>query len=589
MESKEATLDGKINDASSPSPSPSPSTLKSSAGASPSGAGAFTYNRHAYSHAQTPPPRHAGTKRSLEDVESKTDTAETQNPDEKKDTCSAALQDCPNSADPTISNLAEKISDTSFQSLTQPINLSKITGTSGEEDRPNDRHAYSRALQGDRISAAASNKKAGSIMSSSNSKWEIMFARLEAFNEKHGHCLVPNRYTGDPALGSWVSTQRRQYKILSSGSSESTPMTPARAHRLEAIDFAWATRDPRHVPWESRFNQLVEYKKKHGDCLVPIGYKGNSQLANWVSTQRQEYKIKNDGKPSRLTPERIQRLNEIGFVWEAQRGGSRAKNKKPRLVDDAMLRSSFQHGPRMVSDNSIDIGTGSPDQTALQRPRSAIRSQSHSPYTPHPTPTDKLLLQRNQSVPYVAAHHQKEFHRNLTNGYDSKNFATHQSYLQFCNSQVLPTQSFDSQHASTFPTGHAATFMTGQLPNSNTKGGHVNFAEPHPGSNLKQPPERKVTSDDDVFADAEEDTEMSSMADAYFESKRADVVSHSNGQTFAQPEALTVKKQQPFQLAKAKTVTRAVSADLESGPFAPKTKRDENDAAMALLSWTPRG
>eukprot|EP00978_Attheya_sp_CCMP212_P032236 scaffold124861_cov31-Attheya_sp.AAC.1 len=65
--------------------------------------------------------------------------------------------------------------------------------------------------------------------------------------------------------------------------------------------------------------------------------------------------------------------------------------------------------------------------------------------------------------------------------------------------------------------------MTGQIPNSSTKGGNVNFAEPHPGSNLKQPPERKVTSDDDMFADAEEDTEMSSMADAYFESKRADV------------------------------------------------------------------
>jgi hypothetical protein len=268
MESKEATLDGKINDPSTPSPS----TLNSSLGASPSGAGAFTYSRHAYSLAQTPPPRHAGTKRSLEDAESKTDTAETQNPHKKEDTRSVTLQGLVSSADHKSSNLAEKISDTSFQSLTQPINLSKITGT-GEEDRSNDRHAYSRALQGNQTSATVNNKKDGSIMSSSNSKWEIMFDRLEAFNEKHGHCLVPNRYTGDPALGSWVSTQRRQYKILSSGSSESTPMTPDRAHRLEAIGFAWATRDPRHVPWESRFNQLVEYKKKHGDCLVPIGYK----------------------------------------------------------------------------------------------------------------------------------------------------------------------------------------------------------------------------------------------------------------------------------------------------------------------------
>ncbi len=42
------------------------------------------------------------------------------------------------------------------------------------------------------------------------------------------------------------------------------PMTPGRAARLDAIGFGWSTADPRHVPWEMRFEELVAFKKKHG-------------------------------------------------------------------------------------------------------------------------------------------------------------------------------------------------------------------------------------------------------------------------------------------------------------------------------------
>lgn len=76
-----------------------------------------------------------------------------------------------------------------------------------------------------------------------------------------GHCLVPNRYPEDPQLGSWVSTQRRQYKImLEGGSDANTPMTQARALRLENAGFKWSTNDPRHVPWELRYEELKMFK-----------------------------------------------------------------------------------------------------------------------------------------------------------------------------------------------------------------------------------------------------------------------------------------------------------------------------------------
>lgn len=120
----------------------------------------------------------------------------------------------------------------------------------------------------------ASAQRDGDLLDSSNTegilqhRWETMFQRLVAFKEKHGHCLVPNRYPEDRSLGAWVSTQRRHYKnSVTAGDTVdfvSTPLTAERVRRLQAVGFVWATSDPRHTPWEIRFEQLREYKEQHG-------------------------------------------------------------------------------------------------------------------------------------------------------------------------------------------------------------------------------------------------------------------------------------------------------------------------------------
>jgi hypothetical protein len=50
-------------------------------------------------------------------------------------------------------------------------------------------------------------------------------------------------------------------------------MTQARARRLEEVGFAWSTKDPRHVPWEARYDELVDFKERFGHSQVPIGWK----------------------------------------------------------------------------------------------------------------------------------------------------------------------------------------------------------------------------------------------------------------------------------------------------------------------------
>jgi hypothetical protein len=70
--------------------------------------------------------------------------------------------------------------------------------------------------------------------------------------------------------------------------------------------------------WLISLAQLVEYKKEFGDCIVPRGYAPNPRLASWVAEQRKQYKLHKDGKPSSITPARIERLNELDFAWNAQ-------------------------------------------------------------------------------------------------------------------------------------------------------------------------------------------------------------------------------------------------------------------------------
>lgn len=109
--------------------------------------------------------------------------------------------------------------------------------------------------------------------------WDMMFTQLEEYKRRHGNCLVPNCY---PKLGSWVSTQRRHLKLLASGYSAKTSLTWERVGRLSSIGFVWNTKDPRHVPWETRYRELCAYKEKYGDCMVPIGFKVNVTKKEWA-------------------------------------------------------------------------------------------------------------------------------------------------------------------------------------------------------------------------------------------------------------------------------------------------------------------
>jgi hypothetical protein len=68
----------------------------------------------------------------------------------------------------------------------------------------------------------------------------------------------------------------------------------------------------------ARYHELLVYKARYGNCVVPRGFAPNPRLASWVAEQRKQYKLKQDGRSSSITDDRIQLLQRIDFAWNAQ-------------------------------------------------------------------------------------------------------------------------------------------------------------------------------------------------------------------------------------------------------------------------------
>lgn len=92
-------------------------------------------------------------------------------------------------------------------------------------------------------------------------------------------------------------------------------MTDQKVTLLEEVGFTWAKRKG-DFSWESKFDELVKYKRSHGGLDPPTKNSAAPALGRWVSTQRSQYKLYETGQRSRMTAERVMRLNRVGFSWK---------------------------------------------------------------------------------------------------------------------------------------------------------------------------------------------------------------------------------------------------------------------------------
>ena len=129
------------------------------------------------------------------------------------------------------------------------------------------------------------------------SLWDTWFGKLKAFKERFGHCRVETGWKEDPALWKWVSAQR--------GRRKRGELYPEQIRLLDELGFIW---DWRSLIWVQWYRKLEAYKARHGDCRVRC----SNKLGRWVAEQRADF------QKGKLKPDRIAKLDAIGFEWRVR-------------------------------------------------------------------------------------------------------------------------------------------------------------------------------------------------------------------------------------------------------------------------------
>ena len=139
-------------------------------------------------------------------------------------------------------------------------------------------------------------------------KWDEKFELLKEYKEEFGDCNVPTKFIYKrEALGTWVEKQRQIKNGTGNGYLDSE-----RIQKLNSIGFIW---DINKYQWDEKFELLKEYTHEFGDCNVPTKFiYRNETLGTWVVQQRCAYKGIGNTK---ITQEKINKLNSIGFIWDA--------------------------------------------------------------------------------------------------------------------------------------------------------------------------------------------------------------------------------------------------------------------------------
>ena len=150
-----------------------------------------------------------------------------------------------------------------------------------------------------------------SVNISKDTAWLKKFEELKQFKLCNGHCNVPCRFSKNPSLGLWVNTQRTQYRCMKQGTASS--ITDHHIQLLEGIGFIFD--DYKRKAWVKKYEELKRIKCREGDCNISTRFDENPSLGEWVSTQRNQYKLMKQGVKSSMTDQRIQALEAIGFKW----------------------------------------------------------------------------------------------------------------------------------------------------------------------------------------------------------------------------------------------------------------------------------
>lgn len=105
--------------------------------------------------------------------------------------------------------------------------------------------------------------------------------------------------------------------------------------------------------WVEQFQELLRFKEKNGNCLVPHNFPENQTLSRWIKRQRYQYKLKQEGKVSTMTAIRVQQLADAGFVWDSHAAAWQERlgelREYVKANGDCHVPSNYPQNPQLAT------------------------------------------------------------------------------------------------------------------------------------------------------------------------------------------------------------------------------------------------
>ena len=190
--------------------------------------------------------------------------------------------------------------------------------------------------------------------------WDQGFESLKLFHKDFLHCNIPilPSYTCPHTgieLGFWVSNRRKDYK--------KDKLLMGQIERLESLGFVWDMKDH---DFEEGLKELIAHKVKTGSSHVASRHITDNgfPLGKWVSHRLTDY------KKDKLKPERIQKLEAIGFLWDRYAAQNQGRWDRGffKLVTYKKLNKGNVNVPlRHITNDGFPLGTFCNNKRQLYR------------------------------------------------------------------------------------------------------------------------------------------------------------------------------------------------------------------------------
>lgn len=197
--------------------------------------------------------------------------------------------------------------------------------------------------------------------------WDKKYQELCHYFQIYGHANVSSTDQNFASLARWVSTQRELYKVQSlenkshqnseKQAESQSGLSDEKIRLLENIGFSFSMQN---TLWNQRYAELQDYKRVKGHTNV--SHMENRSLYEWSKRQQRYFQDYMQGRMTSnilMTPEKVQKLEKIGFDWqycfeplsekELQDVISRTKDKKKN--------GNSQNSPKKQVDINSDVET----------------------------------------------------------------------------------------------------------------------------------------------------------------------------------------------------------------------------------------